>query len=371
LRLWEHLLADVERAAPDLLKSKGRGGHRIEMTNGSVAAVLAQSQRAVRGLRVQKLRCDEVEMFRPEIWQAAQLVTRSRDGASAAIEALSTHHSPYGLMSKIVERAGTSNIRVVRWCLLEVLERCPPQRECATCPLWDECRGVAKEKCDGFFSIDDAIAMKRRVSDDAWETEMLCRKPLVHDCVFPRFDEAVHVRETLSGEREELCLGIDFGFAAPFVCLWIESRADGSSFVIDEYVQEQRTIDEHVEVIKARAWGTARRVMCDPAGASRNDHTAASNVQVLKSAGFTVLRKRSFIVDGVEMIRAALKPGLGEPKLFIHPRCVRLIRALRSYRYASGGSELPLKDGEHDHLIDALRYYFVNRDAGATSTRRY
>ena len=71
------------------------------------------------------------------------------------------------------------------------------------------------------------------------------------------------------------------------------------------------------------------------------------------------------------MIRAALKPGLGDAKLFVHPRCERLIRALRSYRYSPGGSELPLKDGVHDHLIDALRYYFVNRDAGATTTRRY
>ena len=35
--------------------------------------MLAQSQRAVRGLRVQKLRCDEVEMFNPSIWEAAQL----------------------------------------------------------------------------------------------------------------------------------------------------------------------------------------------------------------------------------------------------------------------------------------------------------
>ncbi len=38
------------------------------MKNGAKAAVLAQSQRAVRGLHVQKLRCDEVEMFDPQVW---------------------------------------------------------------------------------------------------------------------------------------------------------------------------------------------------------------------------------------------------------------------------------------------------------------
>ena len=59
----------------------------------------------------------------------------------------------------------------------------------------------------------------------------------------------------------------------------------------------------------------------------------------------------------------------GEIKLFIHPRCVRLIKAMQAYRYPTGGGELPIKDGEHDHLIDALRYYFVNftRNAGTVS----
>jgi hypothetical protein len=28
---------------------------------------------------------------------------------------------------------------------------------CTGCLLWDECRGIAKTSCDGFFSIDDAI----------------------------------------------------------------------------------------------------------------------------------------------------------------------------------------------------------------------
>jgi hypothetical protein len=38
---------------------------RVRLTNGSRAEVLAQSQTSVRGTRVQKLRCDEVELFDP------------------------------------------------------------------------------------------------------------------------------------------------------------------------------------------------------------------------------------------------------------------------------------------------------------------
>jgi hypothetical protein len=85
-----------------------------------------------------------------------------------------------------------------------------------------------------------------------------------------------------------------------------------------------------------------------------------SDVQLLRSRGYAVKSRKSLIVDGLEKIRAALKPAAGRPTLFVHPRCRHLIRALGSYHYAPGGSELPVKDGEHDHLIDALRYHFVN-----------
>src|SRR5258705_5931318 len=135
LHMWEHLWPDVLKVGERSLNKKMRGSQRLEMNSGAAAAVLTQSERAVRGLRVQKLRCDEVEMFEPEVWEAAQLVTRSIPGAKGTIEAFSTMHKPGGLMSKIVDRAEKGGAKVIRWCILDVLETCPKERECATCPL--------------------------------------------------------------------------------------------------------------------------------------------------------------------------------------------------------------------------------------------
>lgn len=402
LRMWEHLLPDVERVGDDLLQKRTGASRRIALTNGASAAVLTQSQRAVRGLRVQKLRCDEVEMFDPEIWDAGQLTTRSigtslavplagrgaeraskrsvngaakrgRDETvriAGAIEALSTFHKTFGLMNKIVEQAEARGTPIIRWCILEVLERCPAERDCATCPLWEECKGVAKTRCDGFMSIDDAIVFKKRVSREMWESEMLCKRPSLRGCVFPNFDPEVHVRAD-DMPPGKLCLAVDFGFANPFVCLWIVQAEDGRTFVIDEYVQEGRTVRDHVEQIRSRAWGSPVQLSCDPAGQGRNDQTAKSNVNVLRAEGFNVKSRGSLIVDGVEMIRAELRPAFGPPRLFVHPRCKRLIRAMQSYHYSEKGSELPLKDGEHDHLIDALRYHFVNVAREEPGGRRY
>jgi len=293
-----------------------------------------------------------------------------------AVEAISTCHRPGGLMEKIIEQAGVTGTKVLRWCVLDVLERCPAERVCATCPLYAECGGIAKKKCDGFLSIDDAIRMKSRVSAETWEAEMLCRRPTTRGCVFPRFDPLVHVAEELraasgglreaSGEIEGLYLGMDFGFNAPLVCLFIRRDRWDRAHVVDEYVQPMQTMAEHVAAITARAklYGAVRRVGCDPAGNARNSQTATSDVSYLRKAGWSVRSKGSRIVDGLELVRTGLRSGTGEVRLFVHPRCRRLIAALKGYRYPEGGGELPIKDGVHDHLIDALRYYYINRGEG-------
>src|SRR5439155_4264131 len=174
--------------------------------------------------------------------------------------------------------APARGIKVIKWCILDVLERCPPQRPCEGCLLWNDCHGIAKDKCDGFFSIDDAIRIKQRSSEDSWKTEMLCEKPNVSGCVFPTFDRAVHVKEGSgvgvggSGNEAEMWLAMDCGFANPFVCMWIVNGEGGTVHVLDEYVQPGRTVAEHIEQIEARThWGKPRLIACDPAGGGANE----------------------------------------------------------------------------------------------------
>lgn len=370
LRTWEHLLPDVENLAPRLLVHKKSRARRIELTNGATAAVLTQSEKAVRGLRVQKLRCDEVELFDRDVLEAAQLVTRSLGKVRGSIDLISTLHEPFGLMCEIVEQAEKRKQKVVRWCLLEVLEKCPKERDCATCPLWEECQGVAKTKCCGFVKIDDAIAMKHRVSAITWNSEMLCHRPVQRGAVFAEFDLDVHVREDVKMESPTLSLGMDFGFNNPFVCLWI--RSDGRSIhVVDEYVREHEQLETHLTEITARKHGEAKTIFCDPAGNAPSDQTGKSNVMVLKKSGYHVVTRGSQIVEGVERIRAQLKSAAGDVRLFIHPRCRKLIRAMQAYHYPEKGGERPEKDGTHDHPIDALRYYLVGREVRGASARTY
>jgi len=427
---------------------------RLVLLNGSRAQVLAQSQTSVRGTRVQKVRCDETELFEPEVWEAAQLTTRSMRLAGpwgmwvrGAVEALSTMHKPYGLMWNIVgsstpgTRCGSNSIgpsstesqssipaatakRVLfRWGVVDVLGACGPEHECERCSLHPECGGRAKSRdarlirlaqsetktgrssdapiSPGHVSVEDAVGMKSRVSEAVWQSEMLCRRPRRTDCVYPEFDAAVHVgdweasRESAPGasivtKRITWVAGMDFGFRSPTVVLlaWIGGEAGSRTAQGDdpaisaihveaEHVQSEWTIQQHIEQIKSGmglglpkpAW-----IGVDPAGNQRSEQTGLSAVTAMRKAGLVVRSRRFELHEGIELLRARLRPAAGthgsSPTLFIHSRCKQLIEAMQRYHYPEDRPESldPVKDG-FDHAADALRYMIVNLDRPHTTTR--
>jgi hypothetical protein len=72
---------------------------------------------SIRGQHIQKLRCDEVELFDEEVFAAAKFTTQSKAGLLAAMEMISTMYRPYGLMQRIVSSAAEVGTPVFKWCL--------------------------------------------------------------------------------------------------------------------------------------------------------------------------------------------------------------------------------------------------------------
>ena len=88
-RMYEHLVRMVESRFRDQMIRSGRLS-RITRTgftfaNGSQVELLAQTESSVRGARVQKVRCDEVDLFEQKVWDAVQLTTRSKPGEGATL----------------------------------------------------------------------------------------------------------------------------------------------------------------------------------------------------------------------------------------------------------------------------------------------
>ncbi|MEQ9617421.1 MAG: hypothetical protein RLN60_05240 [Phycisphaerales bacterium] len=355
---------------------------RLTLVNGSNAEILSQSHASVRGMRPQIVRCDEVELFDPEVWEAIQFAPRSRQCGEVfvkgSIEALSTWHVPLGVMSALVEscRREPPVRALFRWGVLDVLEKCEPERPCETCPLHAECEGRAKEiPGGGHVFIDDAVAIKRRSCTESWQAEMLSLRPSRRDAVYPEFDLDRHVREPAlelrAGDGSRFIAGMDFGFRSPAVVLWAHLDSLGAVHVLHEHAREELTLEKHLRAMRDARFPRVSWIGVDPAGAQRNDQTGLSPIRLLKDAGYVVRARRSRVEDGIRAIRQRLDPATGAPTLFIHPRCAELIRALTSYRFPSENPHAtnPVKDGA-DHAADALRYLITNigTKRGATVT---
>jgi hypothetical protein len=256
-RMHEHLRRIFEHERLEHLLDGRSTESRLRLTTGSRVEILSHSERSVRGVRVQKLRCDEVDLFEPALWQAAQLVTRSAspipgpwgNEVRGVVEVLSTMHVPMGLMYEIVKGSGRvgewagsapspgsagegrgggalpqaldaakapssaplkaagpllpqsrekgdggSSRILFKWGVVDALEKCGTAHTCEGCSLHPECDGRAKAReVGGHMTVRDALVLKRRVSRAAWETEMLCREPSRSGCVFPEFSHATHV----------------------------------------------------------------------------------------------------------------------------------------------------------------------------------
>jgi len=362
-------------------------GRKIILANGSAVEVLAQSEQSVRGQRVQKLRCDEVDLFSEDIWKAAQFVTQSawcgEVFVPGVIEAFSTMHRPFGLMQRLVEESAKQGRKVFRWGILDVLTRCPAARDCEKCLLLPECEGRAKGS-RGFVTIDDAIQQKSRTSHAAWSSEMLCERPSRSDCVYPEFDEDIHVVDcdlTAAREREVLQVGgMDFGYRNPTVMLWgyVENGVSvgddagkgGRLCIVDEHFGSLMTMEEHLLVMEAKGRVQPDWIGIDPAGYQRHESDGLSSAVRMKRAGYHLRSRRSDIAAGIEAVRRRMRGADGRVGLVVHPRCRRLIKALKQYHYPVDRprSNEPVKDGA-DHGCDALRYLIVNLDGGGGKAR--
>ncbi|MEM6749925.1 MAG: hypothetical protein AAGA57_05180 [Planctomycetota bacterium] len=385
-RMYEHLRALAERPILRPALDGAPTQRRLALAHGGRVEVLAGSQRSVRGVRVHRLRCDEVDELDPDLWQAAQLTTVSQQPQSSennapppipgAVEALSTLHRPHGLMANLTRRAQADG-RLLRWNALDVAARCEPQRPCEGCPLWNDCQGRAKQ-ARGFIPIEDLIQQRLRVSDTTWEAEMMCRRPTRSDVVYAGFSRERHVCERApEGDHLIALAGLDLGLRSPSVWLWAlaDTRDTPASLhVLDELARQDAPLEAFLAEVSARAtqagWPRPAWVGVDPAGRARNLQTGATDLDVLRTHGYTTRTPRIQLARGIDLVRARLDHG----RLRIHPRCEGLIQALEAYHFdrARPQQPTPVKDGP-DHWCDALRYLIgpLDTQAAGATVRRY
>jgi len=357
--------------------------------------ILAASQKRVRGAKVQRLFRDEIDEIDPEIMGASVGMLASMEGVTARTVDTSTWHNPQGPMGTLVAEADKRGISLHKWNVWESIAQCPPERHqngrgCTKCPLAEVCIAKAREvglqgniglasQCCGIFSIDDAIKQLRQWSTQQWEAEAECKRPSLEGLVYPQFDRRLHVRAGLDfSENLPTFRAIDWGLN-DFVCLWIQEDKEGNVYAVDELWSNQATLAQNAKDIQQRDKGLkVDASYCDPAGRNRNDQTGYSAIQMFKSYGiptrYTLNPWAMDVHNGVNLVRAALQPASGPPRLFIAPACKQLINAFEGYKLRKLNNQYidePQKPQANDHPMDALRYFFTNRHSGAQTETSY
>ena len=383
-RQWcSGFLADLVRGDPQKLLTD-IGGGKFE--------ILAASPKKVHGGKVQRLFEDELDEIAEELYQDAMGMIDSRPGLPGRTVITSTWHRANGLMGKVVEACPDNGIRLHKWNVWESIANCPSDRHgngpgCLTCPLGNSvdgkpgpCLAKAREiwgagkRCGvashgaGIYAIEDVIKVYLRASKGVWDSQYECKRPSVEGLVYPDFDPVLHGCDK-APEQLSIYRAIDWGVNV-FICLWIGETKEGDVYVLDTYRAEDAILSQHARHINAHKIQNAKATYCDPAGRQRSDQTGKSAIQEFGRLGipcrYQTGAKATNVKNGIELIRAALRPASGPPRLHYlkHAGNKPFVQAMQGYenRKVNGvWIDEPKDPQEWEHVPDALRYWYANR----------
>lgn len=188
--------------------------------------------------------------------------------------------------------------------------------------------------------------------------------PEKHTVDTEKLAAAYEKQKKVSFWKDEKYVSCDYGTQNPTVYLLWNKAMDGKWYCRKEYYYSgrdkgrQKTDAEFSKDLKE--WlGTEkiRAVILDPA--------AASFKAQLEKDGFRVKKAKNEVIDGIRFVATMLNQG----SFLIDASCINLIKEFASYiwdsKAAERGEDKPVK--EHDHALDALRYFaytIIRRPSG-------
>jgi len=233
-------------------------------------------------------------------------------------------------------------------------------------PTWDNHVVFPDGKKDQFL-----VERKRNMSKELYEQEYGAMFTSFEGRVYP-FDRGLDMGEFPYNPNYPTFCSIDFGFRMP-AALWFQTYVVGGIThisVIDEIVHKANIkTDEFVEMIKANPY-YVREYYGDPAGMQAQGQSGLGDIEIFRRNGIQVRSIRDkvskSIASGVSHVRGFIENAQGQRFVHLDKKCMGLAEDLENYRYPESGEGKdlkpdPVKDGRHDHSMDAFRYFFLNR----------
>jgi len=332
---------------------------RTEFKNGSEVSILTASTKSVRGPHPQRLLLDEVDEIEKEVFESALSQPVSKYGHGAVLGMFSTNHKVAGQMDAAIQNAIEKGIPVYKYCIWECIESCRDY-ECSTCQLSSLCPGKQVKEADGYYKISDFIQKLTTLSMQSIQRDWLCIKTGTTDLVYQEeWDEDVHLVNIPLNPHKPVTLSIDWGGAHPFsVGVWQVVPDVGHVRVAEIY--ESGTNQRILRAAKkAPWWKLIKKIIYDPA---RND-LATEWMDELTGKRVKFIKAQNDVDPGIEQVKNALRPLLGNPKIFINRACIATRTEFGAYSVHPKSKKIV---PEFDHAMDEIRYYVMEEIAEGT-----
>jgi len=201
---------------------------------------------------------------------------------------------------------------------------------------------------------DEIASAKADLDDRTFEQEYEARFVSYSGVIYYAFKREESVIRH-DGDRSVIHVGMDFNLD-PMSAVLMTRRGD-TLHVFDEIVMFGSNTDEMVAEIRTRYGNGTIVIYPDPASRQRKTSAGGrTDLSILQNAGFDVKVRSSHaaVRDRINSVNSRLLSKDGQRRLFVDPKCKKVIESLERHTYKEGTSQ-PEKDG-FDHMNDALGY---------------
>jgi len=323
---------------------------RVRFVNGSVMYFKgADNERTLRGRGLNYVVMDEAAFIHDSIWTRAILPALADKKGRALLISTPNGRNWFYDLANYAANEQTKNWQAYHW---------PSFMN----PLMNE---------------EELEAIAASVSEMDYRQEFLAefvtRAGMVYDDLS---NENIVEAFRPSPYEYDIYLGIDFGYANPTaICFMAVSKADQMVTMFDEVYVSRTDIDEIEQLINQTLHyhglfpADVKYIYTDPSGNALSEQLSQGQSPVdylrMSPLQWRVTNKKSLIAPGVALVRSFVRASNGVRRFFMTENCVEGIRSMAGYAYATSErsgevKEEPMKDGVHDHMCDAIRYFFVN-----------
>ena len=371
-------------------QSPNHSSERLILHNGSIIRILPATEKGLNAPHPHKVFFDEVDLIDWTVLQQGLSMAKGDErvglvGQQIFASSWKKSFGPLARLSKAIlsggmlSEGGGSLIggKVYRWCVFDVMKRCPSPSACEECKLvrktlssgetisfYDICQGRCL-KSDGFLPREEAWERFIQMDEAIFKSEWLSDEPTPLYAVF-NISPLSYLRSWDALQvNGRIIVGVDVGTSAPTVFLLMQILPSGIVIVFDEIRRYGSSIKAIVEEARRISVKYNPEVfIIDPRSTLVIKELQDAKIRALPAPFLfaNTAAKTQEKLNRIRVVQNALDTSVwGFPRLFfVRDRCELLLKEMKDYSFetdAEGNPTDKLPDGNDDG-IDALAYAF-------------